>query len=261
MNSLTMRRLLTTKLRENGLILRDLIATKSSASTILETKTKMLEEIHLILTLMLGPPPSPSKDFTWEYYDSDGKSQSLTTDPIAFAKSLSDPEAVEANKGSDVHALFSLVNDPRNEYGRLLTVNRLGNVKEGRTTTYVNVSMQTMKDAVIAMLKADIPVFFGCDVGKFSDRKTGIMDTALLEYENTFNVKLGMSKAQRLQAGESAMTHAMVLTGVHLDNEGKPVRWRVENSWSEEAGTKGYFVMSDRWMDEFNYQVCFVGER
>lgn len=33
------------------------------------------------------------------------------------------------------------------------------------------------------MIKAGLPVFFGCDVGKFSDQETGIMDTALFEYE------------------------------------------------------------------------------
>jgi bleomycin hydrolase len=33
------------------------------------------------------------------------------------------------------------------------------------------------------MIKAEQPVFFGCDVGKFSDNVAGIMDTALFEYE------------------------------------------------------------------------------
>ena len=214
----------------------------------------MLEEIHLILTLMLGPPPSPSKTFTWNYYDADGKFHSLSTDPKSFATSLSTPNAVRANAGTDVHKLFSLVNDPRNEYGRLLTVNRLGNVKEGRAVTYVNVSMKTMKSAVIAMLKSGMPVFFGCDVGKYSNSALGIMDPALLDYELAFNVKLGLSKAQRLLTGESQMTHAMVLTGVHVEN-GEPVRWRVENSWGPDAGDKGYFVMHDSWMDEFTYQA------
>lgn len=81
------------------------------------------------------------------------------------------------------------------------------------------------------------------------------MRTTQVDYELGFNIKLGMSKAERLLTGESAMTHAMVLTAVHLDKDGMPVRWRVENSWSETAGTDGYFVMSDEWMDEFCYQV------
>ena len=151
--------------------------------------------------------------------------------------------------------MFSLVNDPRNEYNTLLTVNRLGNIVGGRGITYVNVDMSTLKTACVKMLQAGLPIFFGSDVGKYSNTPTGIMDLGIIDYELGFNVRLGMSKAQRLQVGESAMTHAMVLTAVHLDEQGKSVRWRVQNSWGESAGTEGWFVMSDRWMDEFVYQA------
>jgi bleomycin hydrolase len=255
LNSSLMDRLITTKLREDALRLRDM-ATNSSvdAKTINAEKEKMLREIHLILTLMLGPPPSPDKAFTWEFYDEDGNFHSIKTRPTSFAKELSDKRTVRAFAGTDVHTLFSLVNDPRNAYNRLLSVKRLGNVWEGRPVTYVNVDMPTMKKACIEMLQRGIPVFFGSDVGKYSDSLKGIMDTELFEYELGFNIKLGMKKAERLMTGESQMTHAMVLTGVHV-LDGKSVRWRVENSWSDRVGDKGYFVMSDAWMDEFVYQA------
>jgi bleomycin hydrolase len=255
MNSAYMDRLITVKLREDALRLRSAAnsatTTRSSLSSL---KEKMMREIHLILTLMLGPPPSPTKSFTWEFYDKTGTFNTVTTRPTSFASELSDTRAVRACAGTDVHKLFSLVNDPRNSYMSLLTVNRLGNVWEGRPVTYVNVDMKTMKTACIAMLQRGIPVFFGSDVGKFSDSAKGIMDTDLYDYELGFNVKLGMSKAERLMTGESAMTHAMVLTGVHVV-DGVSKRWRVENSWSDSAGSKGYFVMSDKWMDEFVYQA------
>ena len=256
MNSSTMASLITTKLREDALILRDL-ASKSLnlRSSVGSMKEKMMREIHLMLTLMLGPPPPPSKEMTWEYYDKDDKFGSLTTTPLDFAAELSSKESVEANRGSDVHELFSLVNDPRNAYGSLLSVSRLGNVIGMRGVRYVNVSMSIMKTACIAMLKAELPIFFGSDVGKWSDSKSGIMDTGLIDYELGFNIRLGLTKAQRLMTSESAMTHAMVLTAVHVDAEGKPVRWRVQNSWGEGAGSKGWFVMSDRWMDQFVYQA------
>ena len=256
MNSSTMASLITTKLREDALVLRDL-ASKSSnpRSSLGSVKEKMMREIHLMLTLMLGPPPGPDKEITWEYYDKDDKFDSLTTTPLEFAAELSSKESVEANRGTDVHEMFSLVNDPRNEYDSLLSVSRLGNVIGMRGVRYVNVSMHVMKEACIAMLKAELPIFFGSDVGKWSDSKSGIMDTGLIDYELGFNIRLGLSKAQRLMTGESAMTHAMVLTAVHLDKDGEPVRWRVQNSWGEGAGSKGWFVMSDRWMDQFVYQA------
>jgi bleomycin hydrolase len=252
-----MDRLLTTKLREDALILRDL-AKSSSASAmkaISSHKEKMMEEIVRILTLTLGPPPPASEPFTWEYYTKDKKFKSLNISPLDFAASLNDSSALRACGGTDVHNLFSLVNDPRNEYNRLLTVDHLGNVWGGRPITYINVDTTTIKKACIAMLKKGYPIFFGSDVGKYSDSGKGIMDTDLIDYELGFNVKLGMSKADRLNTGESAMTHAMVLTAVHLDESGNSVRWRVENSWSNTAGTDGYFVMSDKWMDEFCYQA------
>lgn len=257
-NSRVMDNLITTKLRENAVRLRSIASSNASPdaikANIASEKDTMMREIHLILTLMLGPPPAPEKTFTWEFYDRDGNFQTVKARPTEFAKDLSDSKTVRAMSGTDVHKLFSLVNDPRNPYNRLLSVNRLGNVWEGRPVTYVNTDMKTIKDACIAMLKRGMPVFFGSDVGKYSDSTKGIMDTDLFEYELGFNIKLGMSKAERLQTGESQMTHAMVLTGVHVV-DGKPVRWRVENSWSDRVGEKGYFVMSDKWMDEFVYQA------
>lgn len=243
MNSSTMDRLLTTKLREDALILRKLANAEGRVSfrKIQNVKEKMMQEIVRILTLTLGPPPIATDKFTWEYYTRDQKFKTLSISPLDFAASLNDSTALRACGGTDVHRLFSLVNDPRNEYNTLLTVDHLGNVWGGRPITYVNVSTSVMKQACIAMLRKGYPIFFGSDVGKYSDSTKGIMDTDLVDYELGFNVKLGMTKAERLQTGESAMTHAMVLTAVHLDKEGKPVRWRVENSWSNTAGTDGKF--------------------
>lgn len=241
-NSAVMDRLLTTKLRENGLRLRALKSSSASTEKISEAKESMMQEIVRILTLCLGPPPPAEEKFTWEYYDGANNFKSVAMTPIEFAET------------THVKKFFSLVNDPRNEYNRLLTVSNLGNVWGGRPITYVNVDKTVMKKACVAMLKKGLPIFFGSDVGKYSDSGKGIMDTDIIDYELGFNIKLGMSKAERLLTGESQMTHAMVLTAVHIE-DGKPVRWRVENSWSSTAGTEGYFVMSDKWMDEFCYQA------
>lgn len=251
-----MRRLITSKLREDALELRRLAKeAKDARASLGSVKDKMMKEIHLILTVTLGPPPSPTSEFTWEFYDKEDKFGSLTTTPTDFAAELSSKASVASDSGCDVHRVFSLVNDPRNDYGKLLSVSRLGNVVGMRGVRYVNVNMKTMKEACISMLQANFPIFFGSDVGKYSNTQSGIMDVDLFDFELGFNVRLGMNKAQRLMAGESAMTHAMVLTAVHLDKDGQPVRWRVQNSWGETAGTKGWFVMSDKWMDEFVYQA------
>lgn len=202
-----------------------------------------MQDIVRILTLTLGPPPAADKKFTWEFYDGNNTFKTVSLTPIEFADT------------THVKKFVSLVNDPRNQYNRLLSVDHLGNVWGGRPITYVNVDTVVMKDACVKMLKKGLPIFFGSDVGQQSDSRAGVMDTDLVDYELGFNIKLGLTKAERLLTGESAMTHAMVLTAVHLDEDNKPVRWRVENSWSETAGTEGYFVMSDKWMDQFCYQA------
>lgn len=264
MTSGFMDRLLTSKLRADALELRSLVTSskKSSASKqkLLATKARMMQEVHCILTLMLGPPPKPDQQFTWEYKDANGNYHCLKKTPLQLAAELSAPSTIRSLAGANVNNLFSLVNDPRHRYLTHMTVDRLGNVIGGnRSITYINVDMATMKRAAIKMLKAGLPVFFGCDVGKFSNSASGIMDTKLFDYSLIFssgNGSLQMSKSQRLRVGESAMTHAMVLTAVQVDEKsGKSVRWRVQNSWGTVAGDAGFFVMSDEWMDEFTYQI------
>lgn len=259
MNSSVINNVITTKLREDALILRKMVKSAATTSSINEMKEKMMREVHLILTLTLGPPPSPTEKFTWNYLDKTGKACTLSTTPINFVKGMSDKSVIRS-LSCDVNAMFSLVHDPRNEMFTHLTVSRLNNVfsSSARAITYVNVPMDVMKTACIKMLKADLPIFFGSDVGKYSNR-AGVMDLDLIDYELGFNVKLGMTKAERLLTGESAMTHAMVLTAVHLEKNEKgeevPVRWRVQNSWGTDAGDEGWFVMSDAWMDQFVYQA------
>ena len=71
------------------------------------------------------------------------------------------------------------------------------------------------------------------------------------DFETAMDINFTQDKAGRLDYSESLMTHAMVLTGVDLDENGKSLKWKVENSWGDKVGNKGYFVASDAWMDEF----------
>ncbi|CDO72541.1 hypothetical protein BN946_scf184983.g24 [Trametes cinnabarina] len=249
--------LLKTKLREHALILRDLSAslrTNSALSeqailaTLRSKKEELLQEVYVVMSATLGVPPRPNEKFTWDYYDKDGKAGSWNGTPLEFYKAFAYDKYSPADS-------FSLINDPRNEYGKLYTVDKLGNIWGGRPVLYVNTEIENLKQAVVKQLKAGHPVFFGCDVGQFSDRVQGIMDTALFEYEATFDIKFGLTKADRLRTNESSMTHAMVISGVHLDAAGRPVRYKVENSWGDAVGDKGYFVMSDAWFEQFVYQV------
>ncbi|KAG6041313.1 hypothetical protein E4U41_004964 [Claviceps citrina] len=284
MNSSVLNEVLKTKLRGFALTLRRVSAGTGEKNpdggpahpeVVSKLKADMMKEIQHIITLLLGPTPNPADEFRWTYADKDGKVHELSMTPRDFAKSvspsgfhammasslpssLSSSSPLSSPSSSSIADMVSLVNDPRNEYMSLLTVDRLGNVVGGRSTTYINVDMTTLKAACVKMIKAGSPVFFGCDVGKFSDKASGVMDLALFDYDAGLGTDLltGMTKEERLRAGESLMTHAMVLTAVHLDKRtGKPLRWRVQNSWGADKGDKGWFVMSDAWMNEWVYQA------
>jgi len=270
MSSSSLNYVVVAKLREFAVTLRNIANgnDRSSdggvAAALADAKAKMMREIQLILTVTLGPPPSSTDAFMWDYLDKHGKAHTVHKTPLDFARDISSPSpSIGVFSAEAIKNLVSLVHDPRHDPLTLMTVDRLGNVVGGRGVTYINVSMPTLKQACVATLKAGIPIFFGSDVGKFSNTTAGIMDIDLIDYRLGFNTDIlgpegsnRLSKADRLRTGESAMTHAMVLTAVHVDDKsGQTVRWRVQNSWGEDAGNKGWFVMSDAWMDEFVYQA------
>ncbi|KAG0357079.1 hypothetical protein BGZ54_000463 [Gamsiella multidivaricata] len=197
------------------------------------------------MAITLGEPPK--KPFTWAFRNKDNKYFEF--------KDLTPQKYFKEHVGYPVSDTISIINDPRNKVMALYTVQYLGNISGGHPIRYVNAPIEDLKHLAIQKLKSGKPVWFGADVGKYLHRDAGILDPKLFQYDLAFNVSFNMTKAERLIHGESLMTHAMVFTGVHLDEHGKPVRWRVENSWGDVGGDKGYLTMSDAWFSEFVYQV------
>lgn len=237
---------ITEKLREYACTLRRMHGEGASLEDLRKAKTEMMAEVYRILCICLGKPP---KTFDFAYRDKDGEySRVCGLTPQAFyAKYI----------GWDLNDYVGLINAPTADkpYGRSYTVRFLGNVKEGKIVRYLNLEIDELKKAAIAQMRDGHPVWFGCDVGKCSERSGGIMDLETYRLEDLLSTKFTMTKAERLDYGQSLMTHAMVFQGVNLDDEGRPDRWRVENSWGAEPGDKGYYVMSDGWFNEYVYQV------
>ena len=87
------------------------------------------------------------------------------------------------------------------------------------------------------------------------ERDLGILDLDLYDYSGVYGIEYKADKAERVDYGHSLMTHAMVFTGVDLDDAGKPLKWRVENSWGDKIGDKGFLVMSDGWFEQYLYEI------
>ncbi|SHH10912.1 aminopeptidase C. Cysteine peptidase. MEROPS family C01B [Anaerosphaera aminiphila DSM 21120] len=221
----------------------------SEGKTIKELESMVddyMSEVHRVLCISLGTPP---EKFDFEIRDADGK--------YISEKNITPLKFFEKYVNINLDNYISIINAPTKDkpYDNTYTVDFLGSVIEGKEIKYINLPIDDLKKAAISQLKDNHPVWFGCDVGQFFNRKGSVLDFESVKVDDLFNVSFDMTKEERLDYGESLMTHAMVFMGVELDDNGAPVRWRVENSWGKDSGKDGYLVMSDRWFDEYMYQV------
>ena len=213
-------------------------------------KEEMTKTVYRIITIHLGEPSSVAT-FDWKVHDKDKKFLSFVN--------LTPQQFYEDHVPTNVSDLVCVVNDPRNPYETTMTVQMLGNVPGGRHVLYLNLSIEDLIKYAKKTIDNDTPVWFGCDVGAESNVKGhGLMSTDLWDYESVFSTTPQMSKADRLRYGQSLMTHAMVLTGYDEDSGSpdEPSQWRVENSWGDDHGDKGYSLLKKKWFREYVYEVA-----
>ena len=208
-------------------------------------KEKCIKEIYSILCSCFGIPP---KTFSFEYVDKD-KNYHIVKDltPMKFYQ-----EIVEM----DLNNYVSIINSPTSDkpFNNVYTVDYLGNVAEGNEVLYLNLPIERLKELAVNQLKDGESVWFGSDCGKDADGTDGVWDDSTFDIDTLFQIDSSMSKGAMLDTRESAMNHAMVITGVNLENE-NPTKWRIENSWGEKYGHKGYYVATDSWFSKYVYQI------
>ena len=245
-NSRELNQYLNKLLRQDAQILREAVAAGVGAEGIRAQKEALLQEIFNFLAVNLGLPP---RTFDFAYRDKDNNYHS--------DKNITPQEFFKKYVGLNLSDYVSVINAPTADkpYSKSYTVDMLGNVVGSRAVRYLNLDMTRFKELAIAQMQAGETVWFGSDVGQISDRQKGILATNVYDFDTAMNISFTQDKAGRLDYSESLMTHAMVLTGVDLAENGEPLKWKVENSWGEKVGDKGYFVASDAWMDEFTYQI------
>ena len=245
-NSRELNQILNKLLRQDAQILRELVAEGANSAELQAKKEELLQEVFNFLAMNLGLPP---RQFDFSYRDKDNNfhSESGLTPQVFFKKYVD----------LKLDDYVSIINAPTADkpYGKSYTVEMLGNVVGSKPVRYLNVEMDRLKELAIAQMQAGETVWFGSDVGQSSNRKAGIMADGMYDFTSSMDIQLTQDKAGRLDYSESLMTHAMVLTGVDLDENEKAKKWKVENSWGEKVGNKGYFVASDSWMDEYTYQI------
>ena len=246
-NTARMAALVSSKLREQGLQLRQMAADKKDAKDIEAAKTRMLGTIYRMLALTIGEPP---QSFSYAFKDKEGRTvgQAKTYTPMEFFKEV---------VGGPINGTFIMaMNDPRRPYYKTYEVEYDRHTYDGHNWKYINLPMDDIEEMAIASLKDGRKLYSSYDVGKFLDSKRGYVDPANFDYASLLGTTFGMDKAARISTYDSGSTHAMTLTAVDLDAEGKATKWKVENSWGAEwSQQRGYLIMSDTWFREYMFRL------
>ena len=208
-------------------------------------KDEYNQKIFNILTSSFGVPP---QKFDFEYIDKDDK--------YHIEKDLTPKVFFDQYIGEQIDEFVSLIHAPTKdkEYGKTYSIEYVGNVVGGKPVTHLNIEFDRIEELIINTLKDGEIVWFGSDVGKFGDRETGVWDDKSFDFVTPFGVDEVFDKADMLDFYQSAMGHAMCITGVDLKGN-KPVRWKIENSWGK-TGQEGFYLMSESFFRSFVFQVA-----
>ena len=205
-------------------------------------KLDAMQKTYDILVKFFGEPP---QTFKWEYKIKD-KINSFTGKPTEFMKNFCK---------IDFNDYVSLTHDPRNLTNQLYGVDNLGNVEGGEDVKYLNLDISRLNELTKKSIDENNPVWFGSDVGQFFNSKEGILDEKSFDYINFLDLTDTLNKKERIEYCESLMTHAMVYVGYHVDQYGAIDYWKIENSWGTDGPYKGFILCSDKWFNDYTYQL------
>ena len=237
-------------LKKEAAVLRKMVQNGASTESVTAEKNAMLDKVYSFLCSCYNEPPCV---FDLEYTDKDKQ--------YHLVENLTPQKFYEEYIGDLLDQTVSVINAPTKdkEYHKTYTIRYLTNVVGGHDVVHLNLTMEEMKNAIIAQLKDGKVVWFGSDVGHDGDREQGIWDDQAYNLSLTTGLDLEISKEDGLDYGFSAMNHAMVITGVSL-KDGQPTKWKIENSWGDKSGRKGYYTCSDSWFDKYVYQAAIEKE-
>ncbi|MCX6641533.1 MAG: hypothetical protein NTW14_13795 [bacterium] len=274
-NSGMMDQILTEKLRDVAFDLRAMDAKGASVEKLRQRKDEALLEIYRITCFHLGVPPT---EFTYRYkskLDEEKKMAELVKAMDALSsgktgKDFTETEALKEMAKEKVSLLktytpmsFSeeylkaklddyvvLANVPFKDFNKLYKMERSGAMVGEADAGFLNVNMDDFRMATLQSVLSDEPVWFGSDVGPQRDTKSGIMNSNLYNYDDIYGIKSHTDKGELMLYQTTVTNHAMAIVGVDLiDN--KPLKWKVENSWGDDVGTKGFFTMYDNWFADY----------
>lgn len=267
---------LNNKLKEYARKLRELPDKNFNKESKIFIK-QCLKEVYNVLVICFGKPP---EKITWEYYSKgkskDGKVYNIVKDvtPVEFTKKY-----INYN----INDYVTLINNPTRPYNKLIRLKYFNNIVNGEESNFVNLPIDDLKLAASKEIIEGNAVWFAADVDRYTDSNYGILDPDIYNYKNLFGIDMekDSSKKQRMSYRISSLNHAMVLRGIDLPDLIKQkkskkkklgkkrksikkkrggknfgiTKWLVENSWGNKSGEDGNYIMTDKYFDEYLFEV------
>lgn len=242
-------------LKRTACDLRKMIASGADAAAIAARKQETLDKTFSFLCECYTLPP---KTFDFEYVDKDGG--------YHLEKGYTPESFRDEMIGNMLDDYVSIINAPTKDkpFDKTYTVSYLGNIVGAGEIVYLNLEISEFKAIVQKQLEDGEIVWFGSDCGKAGDGEKKSWDDQSYDYASLVGFDFRMTKEEELDYHVSQMNHAMVFTGVNVE-DGKPNRWKIENSWGADGANGGYHMASDSWFDRYVFQAVvnkkYLGEK
>jgi bleomycin hydrolase len=240
-----MNKLITMKLKQFGLELRQMVRDRAQEDAVDNRKKEMMAEIYRMLVMNLGEPPT---EFKWRYETDDStgivENQEKFT-PQSFYKEV---------LGSGLEKYVALFNYAGKDYYENYSLRLSRNMYDRPNFTILNLPIDTIRAYALKSVLDSTPVWFACDVGQDNYGKDGIMALDIYNYGDIYNTAFDLPKADLIHMQLITPNHAMTFVGVDTAN-GQANKWLVENSWGDDKGDKGFWYMYNGWFDRYLFGI------
>ena len=225
-------------LRKIGAEIRNADSEGQNIEDIVKIKEQAMERIITFLCRCYGCPPD-----TFFYTFEDGKQKQQYT-PKSFYNDFA---------GEFLDQFVNIISLPYEKlpFGETCVLTDVFQVIGGQEEQFLNLPLHELKEKCIEQLKDGIPVVCGADDDKMCMEELQLWDNSSFDYVEVTGFDFEMSRKDYFQLKAGTSSHSMLLTGVHLGENGKPERWKIENSYGTDGIHKGYYVCSDLWFEKY----------
>lgn len=207
-------------------------------------KNKYLENVYFVIADFYGVPP---EKFNFEYTDKDGN--------YHIDKELTPKEFYDKYIGIDLkHDYVEIISyqDKEFKYNNIYEIEETSIISGKEDNLFLNIPSKEFRNLIIKQLKNEEPVYFYCSTT--SKRIEGVWTDLLKRYGDVFDIDLYLDRNSILKTNGITDCHCMLITGVNVVDD-KTDRWKIENSWGNKYGNKGYYVATDDWIDTYVHRI------